>query len=343
MLDRFDSYLFFMKYMPYYSLFLLTLFSGTIITLSSNHWIYIWIGFEVNLISFIPLILHSSNNQETEAAVKYFLVQALGSSLILLSSLSILFSPFSIFSYNISIFNLIFALLIKIGAAPFHFWLPQVMSRITWTSCIILATWQKIAPLLIMISISCFFSNKIIIILATLRTIIGGLGGLNQTHLRPLLAYSSIRHLGWMIARAVISSISTIIYFLIYSLITLSIILSVSINSSKTNYISSISNISLSFSICLIILFISLGGLPPLLGFLPKWLIIKTLILENIVFFSFIIIISSLIRLFYYLSVFFNIFINHTPSSGNTPIPKNIIVNLTIISTITLGLVPIMA
>lgn len=341
MLERFKSFLFFMKYMPYYTLFLFTLFTGTLISLSSNHWIYVWIGFEINLLSFIPIILQSNNNQETEAAVKYFLIQALGSAIILLSSISILLQNFSIFSYNSIIYTLIFALMIKIGAAPFHFWLPQIIIRVKWTTCMILATWQKIAPLFIVITSSSMLTNKLLITIAITRTITGAIGGLNQTHLRPLLAYSSIGHLGWIIARASISALFTLTYFIIYSLMTLTIIITVLLNTMKRNYISSVSNISLTTAYSLIILFLSLGGLPPLLGFLPKWILIKTIINQNILLFISIIIIRSLIRLFYYLSIFFNIFINHAPNIHTNKNSTSIITNLSLISTSTLGIVPL--
>lgn len=344
MLERFDPYLFFMKYIPYYTLFLITLFIGTIISLSSNHWIYVWIGFEVNLLSFIPIILQSQNNQETEASVKYFLIQALGSSLILMSSLSILLQNFSVFSHNITSIALSLALIIKMGVAPFHFWLPQLIINISWPICVILATWQKIAPLFIITTLSRLIINKFFIFIAVIRTIVGALGGLNQTHLRALLAYSSIGHIGWIIASSILSSLTIILYFFIYSAITVRIIIILNINSTKNNYISSISNTNKVIIITLIILFFSLGGLPPLLGFLPKWVIIKTLVFQNILRFSLIIITSSLVRLFYYLSLFFNIFTNY---SSNTFYNKNkrlpsFIINTSIISTLSLGIIPLL-
>nr|ALS46267.1 NADH dehydrogenase subunit 2 [Glycera americana] len=327
--------------MPYYSLFSLTLFTGTLMALSSNHWIYVWMGFEINLMSFIPMILQSNSNQETEAAVKYFLIQALGSSLILLSSLSLMFNPYSIFSSNLMMFMLMFALMIKMGAAPFHFWLPQVMSSISWVSCMILATWQKIAPLFIIVSVSSAFSFKFIMIMAVIGTIVGGLGGLNQTHLRPLLAYSSISHLGWMMAASSISAYSTIAYFSIYAIMTLSIMIIMFSYTAKSNYISSMSNMSLTFSVSLMILFLSLGGLPPLLGFFPKWVMIKSLICQNMFMFALIMVLGSLISLFYYLSLFFNLFTNNSLELYKNKTSTSFMINASILSTLTLGLFPL--
>nr|ALQ78788.1 NADH dehydrogenase subunit 2 [Glycera dibranchiata] len=327
--------------MPYHMLFTTTLVTGTLMALSSNHWIYVWMGFEINLLSFIPIMLHSDKNQETEASIKYFLIQALGSSLILLSSMSILFAPYSIFSPNLMMYMLIFALMVKMGAAPFHFWLPQIMSSISWMSCAILATWQKIAPLFIIVSVTSPLSNKVIMTMAIISTLIGGLGGLNQTHLRALLAYSSIGHLGWMIAGSVISMSITSLYFLIYSLMTLSIMFISYDNTVKSNYMTSISNMSTSLSLSLMILFLSLGGLPPLLGFLPKWMMIKSMIFQNMYLFISIMIISSLISLFYYLSLFFNLFLNQSMKMHENKSAPSMMMNTSIVVTLTLGMVPL--
>nr|ALS46306.1 NADH dehydrogenase subunit 2 [Glycera cf. oxycephala FS21] len=326
--------------MPYYTLFSLTLFTGTLMSLSSNHWIYVWMGFEMNLMSFIPMILHSNSNQETEAAVKYFLTQALGSSMILLAALSISFSSFSVFSSNLMMLMITFSLMVKMGAAPFHFWLPQVMMSISWTSCMILATWQKIAPLFIIASISSTLSNKFMMSLGAIGAIIGGLGGLNQTHLRPLLAYSSISHLGWMMSATCISMYSTTIYFSIYALTTLSIMLIMYFNTTKSNYISSLTNTSLALSSSLMILFLSLGGLPPLLGFFPKWIMIKSMIAQNMMMFTTFMILGSLISLFYYMSLFFNMYTNYSMEMYKNKASPSLMISTTIIATMTLGLIP---
>nr|ALQ78827.1 NADH dehydrogenase subunit 2 [Hemipodia simplex] len=327
--------------MPYYTLFSLTLFMGTVMALSSNHWIYVWMGFEINLMSFIPMMLHSNTNQETEASVKYFLVQALGSSLILLSSLSIMFSPFSMFSLSAMTLTLLLALMIKMGAAPFHFWLPQVMSSINWISCMVLATWQKIAPLFIIASISTPVASKFLMFMAIAGALIGGLGGLNQTHLRPLLAYSSISHLGWMIAATCISMYTTTTYFMIYVFMTISIMLIMHVASAKSNYISTLSNTSFTLSMSLMILFMSLGGLPPLLGFFPKWIMIKAMVFQNMLMFIMLMVLGSLISLFYYLSLFFNLFLNNSASTLKNKTSMPLLINMSIVSTLTLGLVPL--
>jgi len=118
----------------------LTLAISTIITVSRTNWLIIWLAIELNLISFIPIINITINFQETEASVKYLLVQALGSSLLILRSISIWIS------YKITTLItivLLFSLLIKIGIAPCHLWYPSVITSVAWIPALILSTWQK--------------------------------------------------------------------------------------------------------------------------------------------------------------------------------------------------------
>ena len=279
-----------MSSFPYIFLFSSTLFIRTFLALSASHWLIIWVALELNIISFIPLIIFSSWHQETEASIKYFLFQALGSSLLLLGS----YAP-SFF------FLIILGIIVKLGIAPFHYWFPSVINSIRWPICLLLTTWQKIIPLFILISIATTLSSSICLAIASLNTIVGGLGGLNQTQIRPLLAYSSIRHIGWIIAASPVSSFISATYFLIYTLTSITLFLYLFFLNSRTPKLFSstvISNFLRLFTLSLLLL--SLGGLPPLTGFLPKWLVIASL--DSLVTPIFLIL-GSLINLFYYLNI----------------------------------------
>lgn len=331
---------------PYISLFSTTLIIRTFISLSANQWIYVWIGLELNLLSFIPLITAFSNNRETEAAIKYFLAQAIGSGLLLLGAFNKyiileLYNP-NLLSTQFSSIIIIIALFIKLGAAPCHFWFPVVMRKLSWPLCIILSTWQKFAPLIILASSNISPNSSLIMILGSIGRLIGGIGGLNQTQLRPLLAYSSIGHLGWMIRSPSLSTIRA--YFFIYSIITSSIILLLWILS--TNHWSpklSISVITPAYSFSLLILILSLAGLPPFLGFLPKWIILSSISTSNIsILWPILLIIGSTIQLYYYLTLMLSFFIKTRnyivkPNLNTSTWPQI----FTLIRTITLGLSPI--
>lgn len=311
--ERFNSFHNFMT-LPSIILFFSTTMLGTIIAISRSSWLYVWIGLELNLLSFIPLIALSTSLQETEAAVKYFINQAIGSGLLLTAAL-MLFINKSPFVINwIIVFIFISSLMLKIGRAPFHWWFPPVMSSLPWITCIILASWQKIAPLTILFSSQYFIFPLTFIIIASINALIGGIGGLNQTHLRAIIAYSSIGHIGWIIASIPLSIKITVFYFFIYTIITVSIIRIIAIYKHLTSSFSrALFNSRPSFFICLTLILISLGGLPPLLGFIPKWIIFSYLSLYSWNVPLLILIAGSLINLFYYLRIAFNFFLS-TPS-----------------------------
>lgn len=264
---------------------------------------------EINLLSFIPLMLQAQNNQETERAVKYFLAQALGSAIMLYSRI-LLYHPRN---YTLIQCILISSLLLKLGAAPCHYWFPSTISSIRWLNCLILCTWQKLAPLALLIFpfIGLNQLKPLIILVAATNAIVGGLLGINQSHIRTILAYSSITHIGWIIGSSLTNSaLIPMLYFAIYSVIVapLFIILnawkSISFSQMPQIFISSV-NISIIFSLTLL----SLGGLPPLTGFIPKWIAIIALSDVNWVLIIFLLL-GRLINLYFYLNLTFNILIS---------------------------------
>nr|YP_009564023.1 NADH dehydrogenase subunit 2 [Ibacus alticrenatus]QAX91373.1 NADH dehydrogenase subunit 2 [Ibacus alticrenatus] len=277
-------------------LFFTLLILGAITSISSTSWFMVWIGLELNLMTFIPLITSKFNQFPSEAALKYFLIQALGSSLIILASPLILNS-------EIFMLSMLMALLLKLGAAPFHFWVPSIMEGLNWNQCVILMTIQKAAPLSLITHLT--HQTKvyyIIIFSAILSSIFGSLGGLNQTSLRKILAFSSINHLSWMLIAITLSDYSWIMYFTFYSLISSSVIFW--FNTQQFFYFSQLfskpsTSAYLHMSSALTLL--SLGGLPPFSGFIPKLIIIEIMTSKNMFFPLFFLILSTLITLYYYL------------------------------------------
>lgn len=296
--------------------FIIIIILGTIISISANSWFPIWFGIEINIIGFIPLIINKSNIFSIEASLKYFLIQTIRSSILLLISIQ---NNFSILP--IELINL--ALLIKLGAAPFHFWVPSVAERISWNSLGILLTWQKLAPVTILI-INIKFSN-IIIRALLLSLLFGSMGGINQTSTKKILAYSSIAHIGWIITSIILRFNLTIIYFIIYS-----INLFLSIRIIKNLQIISINNsiiITKKRKIIFYLTILNIGGIPPLLGFFPKLITLIILIKINIVALSLILLIRAIINLFFYLRITYlslrinnnikkiNLFLNMIPNN----------------------------
>nr|UQJ73577.1 NADH dehydrogenase subunit 2 [Diamesa sp. 7XL] len=300
----------------YKLLFFITLMSGTLITISSTSWFGAWMGLEINLLSFIPLMMNTNNLLSSEASLKYFLTQALASSILLFGVIFFFmlsnWSNPSLVTYT----NLLIAssLLLKSGAAPFHFWFPSVMEGLSWNNSLILMTWQKIAP---MILLSYCLNNNFFIIVIVLSIFIGSLGGLNQTSLRKLMAFSSINHLGWMVAGMMNSENLWMIYFMFYSFLSMAIIFM--FNNFKLFNINQMFGLFNSNSIVKFLMFLSLlslGGLPPFMGFLPKWLIIESLIGMNMFFLLTLMVTFTLITLFFYLRICYAAFLlNHNENN----------------------------
>nr|YP_010692444.1 NADH dehydrogenase subunit 2 [Cepora nerissa]WBV74597.1 NADH dehydrogenase subunit 2 [Cepora nerissa] len=280
--------------------FLFILFFSTLISISSNSWLGCWIGLEINLLSFIPLISSSKNLLETEASLKYFLTQSIASINFLFAILMkmILFKNFEM--ENLISIMINSALLMKMGSAPFFFWFPNVMEGLNWMNCFILMTWQKISP---MILLSYYMNNNFIMIIMIFNVIIGAISGFNQTSIRKLMAFSSINNLGWLMASLMISENMWLMYFILYSF--LNSILCFLFFMLNIFYINQIINFNLItfIKISLLINFFSLGGLPPFLGFFPKWIIINFLINNNMYIISFIFVMFSLVMLFFYIRI----------------------------------------
>nr|YP_009927083.1 NADH dehydrogenase subunit 2 [Libellula angelina]AXZ70352.1 NADH dehydrogenase subunit 2 [Libellula angelina] len=284
-------------------MFLMTMISGTVISISSSSWLGMWMGLEMNLLSFIPLISKNKTPYETESAMKYFLIQAMASVVFLIA---VLFNEMVDFSFNNHAPYLISsALLMKMGAAPFHFWFPGVMEGIDWMNCFILMTWQKIAPFIL---ISYKMMNNMLIMVIFLSTFIGSVGGLNQNSTRKIMAYSSIGHLGWMLSAMLISNNMWLMYFIIYSLLNMAMIYlfhSQSMNQLSQSYF--IKNSPL-VKFSMMVSMLSLGGLPPFLGFLPKWLVIQGLSIQHSFFMLMFMVMMTLLTLYFYMRVMFSSF-----------------------------------
>lgn len=285
-------------------LFVLTLILGTIDSISSNSFFAAWVGLEINLLSFIPLISNNYNTMENESILKYFLVQALGSSVFLFSCLIQYFFYINFISFNFLINLLIvISLFLKIAVAPFHNWIINIIEGITWINRLIVLTWQKLAPLVLFsyCNLPLVYSSPFII----LSSLIGAVGALNQVSLRKILSFSSINHLGWILSSVYVSKSVLSLYFLFYLIINLTIIVFlIKIIISFINQIYIIKSlISLNF---LFLSLFRLGGLPPFSGFIIKWILIDFINLNNFNFISIILIISSLITLFFYIQILYS-------------------------------------
>ena len=207
---------------------------------------------------------------------------------------------------DLSLVLILLSLIIKLGAAPVHFWFPQVIEGLSWPQAFILLSIQKIAPLTL-ISYLAFnpLLTSIIILVALLSSLTGALGGLNVTKLRKLIAFSSINHMSWILVALSINDIIWLTYFAFYSFISGSVvILLYNTNSFTLSDILNQSNKAILSNLLVPINLLSLGGLPPFLGFIPKWIIIQLFSSNFIIFVLLVLLFSRLITLYFYLRVF---------------------------------------
>nr|YP_009471694.1 NADH dehydrogenase subunit 2 [Altiverruca navicula]AVI15451.1 NADH dehydrogenase subunit 2 [Altiverruca navicula] len=318
-------------------IYIFFIFIGTWISISSVSMFGMWLGLEFNLMAFLPMIINLENNKKSsEAAIKYFLIQAIASLMVLMSFLIYFFlSNFFIFSLPNLILTI--SLSMKLGMAPFYLWFPEVMEGLNWINALILLTWQKISPLVIL---SLFFNFKLLIFLSLLSALVGAIMGLNQTSLRKIMTFSSIAHLGWMTSIISFDSNLWLLYFMVYSFTSFIMVLAFIMF--NINYFSQIAMMkSTKKKMIIFINMLSLGGIPPLLGFFPKLMAFS--ILKSSIPILMLLITSSLITLYFYMRICFSTFTlyNQTKLWNYKEIHKKKITSLSILSFMTLvGMIP---
>nr|YP_010865473.1 NADH dehydrogenase subunit 2 [Eoneureclipsis hainanensis]WGT74382.1 NADH dehydrogenase subunit 2 [Eoneureclipsis hainanensis] len=274
------------------------LIMSTIFIMSNNSWIISWMYMEINLFSFISL-LANKNSFDSESLMKYFFVQTI-CSLNLFLMILILWNWIHQKNLIFSLLNL--CILMKMGSAPLHHWYIQIVESLSWLNLFLISTWQKIMPL---IMLTYNFNLNILIFSIYLNTLIGAIGGINQTSLRKILGFSSINHIGWMLCCLIIND-NMVNFYLIYYTLTM-ILISMMFYMWNINYMNQMyyfNNFKLNILLFMMIFF-SLGGLPPFFGFIPKWMIINFMLLNNMIIMMMFMIFMSLIVLYFYFNIMY--------------------------------------
>nr|DAC76961.1 TPA_asm: NADH dehydrogenase subunit 2 [Sceloporus grammicus] len=300
-----------------------SLATGTIITASSYHWFMAWIGLEMNTLAIIPMISKQHHPRATEAATKYFLTQAAASAMILFSSTTNawLTGTWDIMNSQNPTANVLLtmAIAMKLGLAPVHFWLPEVLQGSTLKTAMIIATWQKLAPMALIYLTLNNLPSTVLMIMGMTSAVLGGWAGLNQTQARKIMAYSSIAHLGWMATITTISPNILLLNLMIYLLMTTSMFYTLMLlNSKNIKDMATSWTTSPPITAITMLILLSLGGLPPLTGFMPKWLIIEELTTQNLTVMATIMALASLLSLFFYLRLTYSSTITLSPNTTTT-------------------------
>nr|WNH20764.1 NADH dehydrogenase subunit 2 [Malacanthus brevirostris] len=299
--------------------------TGTAITFGSSHWLIAWMGLEINTLAILPIMAQHYHPRATEATTKYFIIQAAAAAMLLFACTT---NAWLTGEWNIQqdshpfpIIIITAALALKIGLAPFHTWVPEVLQGLKLSTGLIMSTWQKLAPFSLLLQIQPL-NPTMLIALGLMSTLIGGWGGLNQTQLRKILAYSSISHLGWMIIVLQFSPSLTLLTLITYLVMTFTTFLAF-----KANKATNINALATSWAkypaitAMTALVLLSLGGLPPLTGFMPKWLILQELTKQCLAPTATLAAMSALLSLYFYLRLTYAMTLTMSPNTltGITP------------------------
>ena len=317
-----------------YPVLILSSMLGMMIMISSNDLIVFYLGLELQSLALYVLATYDRDQlKSSEAGLKYFVLSALSSGLLLYGcSLVYGFSGstnFDIISNQLNsneyvlTFGIVFILVglaFKISAVPFHMWAPDVYEGSPTTVTLFFAIVPKIAALTVFIRFLYVpFLNlvdqwqMIIVFLSIASMVFGAVAAIGQTNIKRLIAYSSIGHIGYTLAGlATVSNEgiqSSIIYISIYVVMNFALFSCLLMLRRKDQYYENIDDLSgLSknhplLSICLLLILFSLAGIPPLAGFFAKFYVFKAVIEQSMYFLAIVGLLSTVVAAFYYLRI----------------------------------------
>ncbi len=317
-----------------YPILILSSVLGMMIMISSNDLIVFYMGLELQSLCLYVLATYNRDQlKSSEAGLKYFVLSALSSGLLLYGcSLIYGFSGstnFDIISNQLNsneyalTFGIVFILVglaFKISAVPFHMWAPDVYEGSPTTVTLFFTMVPKIAALTVFIRFLYVpFLNlldqwqMIIVFLSIASMLFGAIAAIGQTNIKRLIAYSSIGHIGYTLAGLATASNegiqSSIIYISIYVVMNLALFSCLLMLKRKDQYYEDIGDLSgLSknhplLSLCLLAILFSLAGIPPLAGFFAKFYIFKSVLEQSMYFLAIVGLLSTVVAAFYYLRI----------------------------------------
>ena len=317
-----------------YPILILSSVLGMMVMISSNDLIVFYMGLELQSLALYVLATFNRDQlKSSEAGLKYFILSALSSGLLLYGcSLIYGFSGstnFDVISSQLNsneyvlTFGIVFILVglaFKISAVPFHMWAPDVYEGSPTSVTLFFTMVPKIAALAVFIRFLYVpFLNlidqwqMIIIFLSIASMLFGAIAAIGQTNIKRLIAYSSIGHIGYTLAGLAIGTNegiqSSIIYISIYIIMNLALfscLLMLRRNNQYYEEIEDLSGLSKNhplLSLSLLVILFSLAGIPPLAGFFAKFYIFKAVIEQSMYFLAIVGLLSTVVAAFYYLRI----------------------------------------
>ena len=317
-----------------YPILILSSVLGMMIMISSNDLIVFYMGLELQSLALYVLATFNRDQlKSSEAGLKYFVLSALSSGLLLYgcsliygftgsTNFNIIANQLNSNEYAIT-FGIVFILVglaFKISAVPFHMWAPDVYEGSPTSVTLFFTMVPKIAALTVFIRFLYVpFLNlidqwqMILIFLSIASMLFGAIAAIGQTNLKRLIAYSSIGHVGYTLAGLATGSNdgiqSSVIYITIYILMNLGLFSCLLMMKRNNKYFEDIEDLSgLSknhplMSISLLVILFSLAGIPPLAGFFAKFYIFKSVLEQSMYFLAIVGLLSTVVAAFYYLRI----------------------------------------
>nr|YP_010274431.1 NADH dehydrogenase subunit 2 [Ricania simulans]UJT96875.1 NADH dehydrogenase subunit 2 [Ricania simulans] len=270
---------------------ILTMIISTISAIASTNMLMMWIMMEINFMTFMPIL--TKNKIMKDQPMKYFIIQSTASSIMLMAMLLNL-----IFEYPLSMSILFLgSMLMKMGLLPFHMWVPMIMKLMKWEACLILTTWQKIIPTIVMAQM---IKINLMLPPMCLTMMVSPMLALNQSSLKKIMAYSSISNSPWMITSLTNSKSQFTTFFIVYTMINYMVMSN--FKKMNLNFINQMNLETLKSKLNLIINMLSLSSMPPMIGFFPKWMILQSTMSFSI-FLTVSMILSSIMSTFIYIKM----------------------------------------
>ena len=350
---------------------------GTMVMISAYSLLMLYLGIELLSLALYALIgFNKHSGLSSEAAIKYYVLGAMSSG-ILLFGISLIYGFTGSINYfeiadqirNINsnsvqylgiIFGIIFitaSLCFKFGAAPFHIWVPDIYQGSLISTTILLSTLPKIAVFIVFLKLYFipfmaleYVWSDILIFIGIASIIIGSIFALTQENIKRLLAYSAISNIGFIIlAMALVSNDglhASLYYTIVYSFTALAsfgVVTHITSNSHGIEDISDLAGLSKThpyFAILILITMLSSAGIPPLIGFHAKLMVIQALINNSYILLSIIVVLMTVVSAYYYLRVIKTVYFEERENLISTYTSSNILLSINVILLLGLGIFP---
>jgi NADH-quinone oxidoreductase subunit N len=347
-----------------YQLLLVLSTLGLLILVSSNELIILYLGLELSSLSVYVLATIKRNSEySTEAGIKYYILGGLSSGLLLFGCAILYYftgeTNLTGISYAINseilpiaIIFILIGLLFKLAAAPFHNWAPDVYEGSPTMITVYIATVPKLAILYLLINLITIFSpiypqlSTVISVVIALSLIVGCIGGVIQSKVKRLLAYSAINHIGFILLGllsldvfGIQSSLIYMVNYIILSVMFFSIIL-ISFNSSNIylTQLVGLSRLNPILGITLALGLLSVAGIPPLSGFYAKFIILQSAVNNQFYLLTFLAVLTSIVSTFHYLRIIQFVYFKDTDEYYYKTLALPVNYNVNLISSILLGI-----